>query len=363
MIIDVLKIFVPATLAFVVGILFTPLWTHYLYKYKMWKVKAGKTLRDGTQAVVFNELHKDKEVGTPRMGGVVALASVVIVVSALWVLSHLFSSAAIAKLEFLSRNQTWIPLLTLVIGAFIGMIDDVLEIRGTGNLAGGLSLFKRLSIVGTIGIVWGYWFYEKLDVVAIGLPFGYELVIGTLIIPLFAFIMIVLYSGGVIDGLDGLAGGVFATIFAAYAAIAFYQQQINLAAFCATVVGGILAFLWFNIPPARFYMSETGSMALTLTLAVVAFMTDSLSEGGNPSPRGGYGLLVLPVIALPLLATSLSNIMQILSKKVRGKKLFRIAPLHHHFEALGWPAYKVTMRYWIISVMCAILGITLALIG
>nr|MBA3550801.1 phospho-N-acetylmuramoyl-pentapeptide-transferase [Patescibacteria group bacterium] len=169
-------------------------------------------------------------------------------------------------------------------------------------------------------------------------------------------VVMALYSGGVIDGIDGLSGGVFASMFFAYGGIAFYQQQIDLAAFCAVLVGTILAFLWFNIPPARFYMSETGSMSLTITLAVVAFMTDALV--------GGYGFLVLPIIALPLLVTSASVIIQLLSKKFRdGKKVFRVAPLHHHFEAIGWPAYKVTMRYWIISIICAVLGMILALVG
>ena len=159
-----------------------------------------------------------------------------------------------------------------------------------------------------------------------------------------------------IDGIDGLAGGVFAVMFSAYSIIAFYQQQINLASFCAVIVGSLLAFLWFNIPPARFYMSETGSMALTVTLSVVAFMTDSLG--------GGHGILVLPIIAFPLLITTLSVIIQLLSKKFRnGKKVFLVAPLHHHFEALGWPASKVTMRYWVVSVIFAIIGVTFALVG
>src|SRR6185369_6114960 len=109
--------------------------------------------------------------------------------------------------------------------------------------------------------------------------------------------------------------------------IAFYQNQLDLAAFCATVVGALLAFLWFNIPPARFWMTETGSMGLTMTIAAIAFMTDTLGEG--------KGVSVLPVIAFLLFATVLSNILQVLSKKIRGKKLFRIAPLHHHFEAIG----------------------------
>ena len=163
------------------------------------------------------------------------------------------------------------------------------------------------------------------------------------------------YSGGVIDGLDGLAGGAFASIFGAFTVIALTQYQFDLAAFSAVIMGTILAFLWFNIPPARFYMSETGSMGLTITLTVIAFMTDSLG--------GGYGLLVLPIIALPLVITVFSNIIQVLSKKIRNKKVFLVAPLHHHFEAIGWPAYKVTMRYWIFSTICAILGITLALVG
>ena len=140
----------------------------------------------------------------------------------------------------------------------------------------------------------------------------------------------------------------------AYAGIAYFQNQINLAAFCATLTGAILAFLWFNIPPARFWMTETGTMGLTLTLAVIAFLTDV--------PGNGYGVLALPIIAFPLVVTVLSSIIQVVSKKFRGKKVFRIAPLHHHFEAIGWPSYKVTMRYWIISIMSAIAGMTIALL-
>ena len=145
-------------------------------------------------------------------------------------------------------------------------------------------------------------------------------------------------------------------MFTAYAGIAFYQQQINLAAFSALIVGGILAFLWFNIPPARFYMSETGTMGLTITLTVVAFMTDSLG--------GGHGVFVLPIVAFPLVITVLSVVIQLLSKKFRnGKKIFQVAPIHHHFEAIGWPAAKVTMRYWVISIVFAIIGLSIALIG
>lgn len=355
--IDIVKVFLPAVATFVAGILITPSLTDYLYSRKLWKQKGGKTALDGSKAEVFNQLHKEKEVGTPRMGGLVIWVSATIVIIGIWLISQFFPNEITTKLDFLSRSQTWIPLFTLVFGGFVGLVDDWLEIKSSRNGGnGGLSLFKRLGAVAFVSLACAIWFYWKLEVASVGLPFGWgELFLGPLFILVFVGVTLFIYAGGVIDGIDGLAGGVFASIFAAYGGIAFYQNQIDLAAFCATVAGGILAFLWFNIPPARFYMSETGSMGLTITLTVVAFMTDRLGEG--------YGVLVLPIIALPLVMTVLSNILQVLSKKLRGKKLFRIAPLHHHFESLGWPAYKVTMRYWVVSTVCAILGITLALIG
>jgi phospho-N-acetylmuramoyl-pentapeptide-transferase len=357
MIIDIVKVLLPSVLAFTTGILLTPFLTGFLYRNEMWKKKSGKVDLSGNETKIFNKLHEHKDTGTPRMGGIVIWFSALFVVLFLWLLARFIPIETFVKLEFMSRDQTWIPVFVLLIGAGVGMIDDWLEIKGVkGHVAGGLSLKKRLIVVGLIGLGVGYWFWAKLGVTGIGLPGGGLFEIGWLIIPLFAVVMGFIYSGGTIDGIDGLAGGVFASIFMSYAGIAFYQQQIDLAAFCAVVVGGILAFLWFNIPPARFYMSETGSMALTITIVVVAFITDSHG--------GGYGLLVLPIIAFPLVATTITTTIQVLSKKLRnGKKVFLVAPIHHHFEALGWPAYKVTMRYWIISVMFAVLGLSLALIG
>jgi phospho-N-acetylmuramoyl-pentapeptide-transferase len=297
-------------------------------------------------------------VGTPKRGGVVIWASVFITVAIFWIVSRVFPFELPEKFDLLSRNQTWIPLATLLIGAFVGLVDDYLDIKGSrDHISGGLSLKKRLLLVGAIGLACAIWFYVKLEISSIGLPFGAEIPLGVFFIPFFVFIMLGLYTGGVIDGLDGLAGGVFASMFAAYGGIAFYLEEFDLAAFCAVVVGAILAFLWFNIPPARYYMSETGSMSLTITLAIVAFMTDSVSK------TGGYGVLVLPIIALPLIITTLSVIIQIISKKFRGKKVFLVAPLHHHFEAIGWPAAKVTMRYWVLSIVLAILGLVLAMVG
>lgn len=356
MLIDIVRIFMPSTIAFAVGIIVTPFIANYLYRNSMWKKKVGKIDFQGNETPIFNQLHKEKETGTPRMGGIVVWLSVMMTAFILWILDYMFFGITFSELNFVSRNQTWIPLACMLFGSLVGLIDDYLEIKGTGDhFAGGLSLKKRLFVVAIISFLCGAWFYFKLGVSTIWLPLLGDFYIGWLLIPLFVIVALGIYSGGVIDGIDGLSGGVFAAMFSAYAGIAFYQQQIDLSAFCAVVVGSTLAFLWFNIPPARFYMSETGMMGLTLALTIVAFMTDSLGEG--------HGLIVLPIIAFPLVITTLSNIIQVISKKFRGKKVFLVAPIHHHFEALGWPPYKVTMRYWVFSAVCAIFGIALALIG
>ncbi len=345
---DVLRIFLPATVAFLFGIALTPFLTHFLYQRQMWKQKGGKIGLDGKPAEVFNQLHEHKEVGTPRFGGVIVWGSVVFT-AALFQILYIFFPSSFNNLAFISRSQTWVPLAALLVGALVGLMDDFYEVQGRR----GLPLRVRLSIVAIVGLVCAYWFYAKLGVSSIS-SFGAPIELGVWFIPFFILVTLFIYAGGVIDGLDGLAGGTFSSVFAAYACIAYFQDQMNLAALCAAIAGGLLAFLWFNIPPARFYLSETGTMGLTLTLVVVAFLTDKLG--------GGRGVIVLPIIALPLVATVLSNIVQMLSKKIWGRKLFRIAPLHHHFEALGWPSYKVVMRYWIVGLIAAIIGISIALL-
>jgi phospho-N-acetylmuramoyl-pentapeptide-transferase len=316
----------------------------------MWKKKSGKTAPDGRDTPIFNKLHEKKEVGTPRMGGVIIWVSVLVTVLITWVLSQVWVNDVTKKLDFLSRNQTWLPLFTLVSASVLGLLDDFMQIQEShSKYNGGLSFLKRLVIILLIGLAGGWWFYTKLDIQTIHIPFSGDLFVGWLLIPIFMLVMTALFSSGVIDGLDGLSGGVMAIIFTAYAGIAFFQNQIDLSAFCAVIAGGTLAFLWFNIPPARFYMSETGILGLTTTLTVVAFLTNSV--------------LWLPLIALPLFVTSGSVVIQLLSKKTRrGKKVFLVAPLHHHFEALGWPAYKVVMRYWIITIIAAIIGMTFILL-
>ena len=347
---DSMVLFVPATVAFLIGIGMTPFLTHILYRHRLWKKKAGKIAFDGTPATTFNEMHEGREVGIPRFGGVVVWGSVLLTAGLLQVL-WLFFPETFERIAFISRNQTWVPLAALAIGAFVGFMDDLFEVQGRQ----GLRLRVRLGIVALVAFLCAAWFYGKLGLTSISFPFTeVPLDLGIFFIPFFILVAILIYAGGVIDGIDGLAGGIFAIIFSAYAGIAFFQNQMDIAGFCAAVAGGLLAFLWFNIPPARFYLSETGTMGLTLVLTVIAFLTDIRGEG--------KGITVLPIIAFPLVATVASNVVQIFGKKIFGRKIFRIAPLHHHFEALGWPPHKVTMRYWIVGVVAAIVGMSIALL-
>jgi len=346
---QIIKIILPATMAFLIGILCTPLITHYLYKYKVWKKKGGKKAMGGQEATEFNRLKADGELHTPRMGGIVIWLSVLITICLLYLASVFAPNGLLAEVFFLSRSQTLIPVAVLLLGALVGFLNDYHDITHAGT---GLSLRIRLLLISLLAGGIGWWFYSKLEITSINIPFANPLELGVLIIPAVIIVMIGLYASGVIDGIDGLSGGVFASIFLSYSGIAFIQSQYDIAAFCGTIAGAILAFLWFNIPPARFWMTETGSMSLTLTLGVIVFMTDSLG--------GGYGVSLLPLVGFLLMITVLSNIIQISYRKATGKKFFRIAPLHHHFEAIGWPSHKVTMRYWIISIVCAISGLMLA---
>ena len=351
MIIDVVKVLAPSALAFFIGIAITPMLTHYLYKHKMWKKKARNEGLGGGSTPIFNKLHKEKEVGTPRMGGIIIWVSVLLTILTIWIISQIYPTDVTEKLDFLSRNQTWLPLFTLIVASLIGLIDDVLVIYGRGGyIAGGIPLSVRIITVLLIGLIGAWWFYFKLDMSSIAIPFNGEWNLGIYFIPFFMLVMLALFSGGVIDGIDGLAGGVMASIFAAYGGIAFFQNQIDLAAFCAVIVGGILAFLWFNIPPARFYMTETGVLGLTTTIAVVAFLTKAV--------------VVLPHHCVSSFCRlRFSHYSATFQEIPEWKKVFLVAPVHHHFEALGWPGYKVTMRFWVISVVFAGMGLILALLG
>ncbi len=350
MVLNVLKVFGLSAVSFVIGILLTPLLTHYLYKYKLWRKEVRTEAPDGSKTPIFAEMHKDRETRVPRMGGILIWVIPALLLVLLRFLLAVTDRPIFFKLNFLSRSQTWLPLFTLVAASLVGLADDILQVFGRGGyVAGGMRFSRRLLLILLIASIGAWWFYVKLDVSAVYVPFFGEVSLGALFPVFFVLVMLATFSGSVIDGLDGLAGGVMASIFTAYAGIAFFQEQFNLAAFAAVVAGAIGAFLWFNIPPARFYMGETGILGLTTSLTVVAFLTNAV--------------LVLPIIALPLVLDSASVIIQLFSKRFLGRKIFLVAPLHHHFEAKGWPAYKITMRAWVLSAVCAIVGMVIQLLG
>ncbi|MBM2821107.1 MAG: mraY [Candidatus Berkelbacteria bacterium] len=326
------KIFWLTALSFIIAVIWTPLFTDFLYRNRLGK-RIRKTGFDESKAPIFYKLHKEKA-NTPTMGGLL-----------IWV-----TVAVITLLFNLSRAGTWLPLFALVATGVIGAFDDLANIRGSGPQGIGLRFRFKFLIYLAIAAVGAWWFFFKLGWDVFHVPGVGDFFIGWWYIPLF-ILAIVFFAFAVneTDGLDGLAGGTLAISFASYAMIALVQGKIALAAFCGTIVGALLAFLWFNIYPARFFMGDTGSMALGMTLAVIAFLTNSVA--------------VLPIIGFIFVLEAFSVIIQIISKKFFKKKIFLSAPIHHHFEALGWPEAKVTMRFWVIAAVTASIGLMIALIG
>ena len=347
--INVIKIFTLGAASFLFAFWLTPVLTHFLYKYKFWTKNIRTKSIDGREIPYFQKFHSQGEIHIPRFGGLLIWGTTLILAFFFFFLSKI-DIWWLKKLNFLTRSQTWLPLFALISASLVGLIDDILQVFGKGKyIGGGLRLRYRLVLVALIGLVGGWWFYFKLGYSTLHIPGNGDIFMGAWYVPFFVLVMMATYSGGVIDGLDGLAGGVFAAIFAAFGGIALFSGQINIAAFCAVVAGAILAFLWFNIPPARFYMGETGVIGLCAALTVVAFLTNSV--------------LVLPIIGFLLVIESASVILQLLWRKVFHKKLFLAAPIHHHFEAKGWPHYKITMRFWVIGIIMAIIGVAIRLLG
>lgn len=347
---DILKIIFPTVLTFFIGIIITPFFTRYFYRYKMWK-RSPRTNANTSEA--FKNIHNtEHELSIPKVGGIIIWVAVLFAVCAIYFLSLTAPSDLTLKLNFFSRSQTLVPLGAFFFAAFIGLADDLVHIYGQGRFAQDALIYRKVKtiLVVGIGIIISLWFYYKLDFDSVHVPFNGDWYLGIWFIPFFIIVMLATFSTSVIDGIDGLSGGVLASVFTAFAVIAFINNQIDISALSGAIAGAILAFLWFNVPPARFYMGETGMMALTVTLSVIAFLTNSV--------------LLLPIIALPLAATTASDLIQIyVYKFFNGYRVFRVAPLHHHFQALGWPREKVVMRYWIVSVICAITGVILALIS
>jgi phospho-N-acetylmuramoyl-pentapeptide-transferase len=312
------------------------------------KFKVGKNIRsiasDGKAAKLFHALHS-KKAGTPTMGGVLIWGSTFIVIG----LSRILSYFGIFDHSLLNRKETYLVIFTLGATALLGAVDDIFNIKGWGK-SKGINIKPKMFWLTMFALLGALWFYFKLDYSQIHVPGIGDFEIGWLYIPLFIFIMTgSANSVNFTDGLDGLAGGLSVIAFGSYAAISYAHGLMILSAFCAVIAGASLAFLWFNIPPARFYMGDTGSIALGATLGVIAMLTDTV--------------LILPFIAFIFVIETLSIIIQLTSKKLFGRKVFHIAPIHHHFEHLGWPESTVVMRFWIIGSIMAVFGVIIGLIG
>ncbi len=320
---------------FMLSMLLTPVFSWFAYKYEWWK-KPRTTTLTGQIAKVFTKLHAKKhDRHIPTMAGLIFVVSVALVTLALNI----------------SRSETWLPLAAFVGAGFVGLLDDIINIRGLGQGVAGLPSKLKLLMTTLIALIGGWYFFAKLDVTSISLPGGSELALGWLIVPLFVLVVVATANAvNITDGLDGLAGGLSAIAFGAYAVVAFIQARYGVAGFCLSIVGALLSYTWFNVYPARFFMGDIGSFALGTALGVVAMITDTV--------------WVLPVIGIVFVAETGSVILQIISKKLRnGKKLFKISPLHHHFEAIGWPETKVTMRFWILGQVAGVAGVALFVLG
>ena len=324
-----------ALAGFLLSMMLTPIYTHFAYKYKFWK-KQKKTTVDGSALPVMTKLHAHKfKRAFPTMAGLIGVIAITIVT---WAFN-------------LDRGQTWLPLVGFLGGAFVGVVDDSINIFGSGRGAAGLRGPVKFALITIVGLVLGWFFAYKLGWTTILIPFVGDLQVGAIgMILIFAFALVATSNAvNITDGLDGLSGGLAMMAYGAFGVIALFQGNMLLFGFCMTVVGWLLSYIWFNVPPARFMMGDTGSFALGAGLGVVSMMTNSF--------------LLLPIIGLPFVIETSSSLIQLISKKFFHRKIFISAPLHHHLEAKGWGEAKIVMRFWIFAGVCAIVGIFLAAVG
>ena len=320
--------------AFLLAMLLTPLYTYFAYRYKFWK-KQRTTSTLGEKLEVFTKLHANKFTrNIPTMAGVIGIVSITVITLCFnW-----------------DRAQTWLPLAALLGGGIVGLLDDVINIRGQGSGVAGLrSSFKFVMVI-LMSLVLGWFFYSKLGYTSVHIPFAGDLMLGVWIVPL--FVLAVVSTGNAVnisDGLDGLAGGLLSVAYMVFGMIALLQGHLMIAGFCFTVVGALLSYLWFNIYPARFFMGDVGSFAFGTSLGVVAMLTNTL--------------FLLPIVGVIFVVEAGSSLIQIIAKRFFHRRVFISAPIHHHLEAKGWPEAKVTMRFWVIACVAGFLGLLLALAG
>jgi phospho-N-acetylmuramoyl-pentapeptide-transferase len=273
--------------------------------------------------------------GTPTLGGMLIVLVVMFLAMAM-------------RLE---DESTLIPMLTLVGVGILGAIDDYVNARSGFGVPGRFKLLWQT----TVSILAAVYIQRHFDITAINIPLVGELAVGPVVVVAFVAFAIVAMSNAVnlSDGLDGLASGLLVFSFIAYLLIAMMAvpgmklSQPELAVFCALLIGALMGFLWFNVHPAQIFMGDAGSLSMGATLAVVATVTGQL--------------LLLVIIGIVFVAVTMSVILQVGSYRLRGKRIFRMTPLHHHFELLGWAEEKITLRFWIVAALASLLGFSLFL--
>lgn len=330
----IVRMLVLAFLTFMLSMAITPIYTHIAYKYQWWKRQRTEASGGGS-ASVYQKLHAAKHKrNIPTMAGVI----------------FIFSISAVTLIFNLDRGQTWLPLAGMILSGVIGLFDDFINIRAQSGGIAGMRAKVKFGLHSLVALAGGWWFYSKLDVTHINLGFT-DVQIGIFVIVLFWFVVIATANAvNITDGLDGLAGGLLVSSFATYTLIAAFQGKYFLAGFCLSVVGALLSYTWFNIYPARFFMGDVGSFALGTALGIIALQTDTV--------------YILPIIGAVYVAETGSVIINRTSKVLRhGKKVFKSSPIHHHFEASGWPETKVTMRFWILGQVAGVLGLIVFLLG
>lgn len=419
--ISLAALLVYAFFAFALGLALTPWFISFLRRNRLGKQLRVETV-DGREASIFRKYH-EKKFGTPTMGGILIWGSIVLTVLLsrafayfglvensllqrgqvyvpLWVLLtfgivgaiddylNVIGSSEEQWKRFLPRVRMffWIATAVLAValiivapgivqsgdlplwtaqpaaaiplylvslaylGSGLAVLDNVSKKwNPTQSRKGGLAVFPKMVSFVLIALAAALWFYLKLDYDSVAIPFWGVLEIGWWYVPLAAFVIVATCNAvNFTDGLDGLAGGLLVIAFASFGVLSYMGELSVLAAFCAVIAGAIAAFLWHNVPPALFYMGDTGALPLGGVLAVIALMTDHM--------------LLLPLIGFVFVIEILSVIIQLTSKRFRGgKKVFRAAPIHHHFEALEWGESKVTMRLWIVGAFMAMLGVIIGI--
>ncbi len=340
---NILTIFLWSALTFLVTLLLTPVYMKAARHFKLGK-KIRETAMSGEKASIFSQMHAKKQ-GTPTMGAVIMWGSVVLVI----LLSRLMSYSGLLPSSFPQRGQIYLPLFTLVAVGILGAFDDWYNIKGIGGVKG-IKAKPKMFFLLAFAALGAWWFHYKLGFSTIHIPRIGDFEIGLWYIPLFILVIVSTSNAvNITDGLDGLAGGLLILAFMAFGAIAYAKGLFILATFCGLLIASLMAFLWNNVPPALFYMGDTGSLAYGATLGVMAMMTDAL--------------VVLLIVGAIFIIETLSVIIQLFSKKYFGKKVFLVAPLHHHFEKKGWGEAKITMRFWILGAAFGVVGLIIGLIG